>query len=121
MFEKLYYETAILLYQERIERGFEIKESMEKLKYFSSKLALINNINLSNLSIKENEILRDLLTSLSYKEIAIKHFITENTVKKHVTNILDKMYCRNRIELIVKIKGEQYEYNCIRLWKWKHL
>ncbi|MBN2545716.1 MAG: helix-turn-helix transcriptional regulator [Spirochaetes bacterium] len=106
MFEKLYYETAIILYQERIERGFKVKESIDKLKYFSGKLALINNINLSNLSIKENEILGDLLTSLSYKEIAIKHFITENTVKKHVTNIFDKTYCRNRVELIVKMKGK---------------
>lgn len=53
----------------------------------------------SNLSNREREVLTLLATeSMTNREIAEKLFITESTVKGHLSNILGKMKVRNRHE-----------------------
>ena len=52
-----------------------------------------------DLSAREKEVLRMVLDSHSNGEIAEALFITESTVKYHVRNVLQKVGCRNRVEL----------------------
>ena len=51
------------------------------------------------LSMREREVMKLLLTELSNTEIASELFVTESTVKFHVHNILKKTDCKNRQEL----------------------
>ena len=52
-----------------------------------------------DLSTREREVMRLLLTELSNTEIASELYVTESTVKFHVHNILRKTDCKNRQEL----------------------
>ena len=54
------------------------------------------------LSERELEILRLIATGASNKEIAGELFITEGTVKNHVTNILGKLGVRDRTQAALK-------------------
>jgi DNA-binding NarL/FixJ family response regulator len=56
------------------------------------------------LSEREVEILRLLAQGLSNREIADKLFITEGTVKNHVSNILAKLGVRDRTQAVLKAK-----------------
>jgi len=56
------------------------------------------------LSEREREILRLLASGLSNREIADKLFITEGTVKNHVTNILGKLDVRDRTQAALKAR-----------------
>lgn len=52
------------------------------------------------LSQRETDLLRIILGGCTNKEIAEKLFISENTVKFHVRNLLRKTGCKNRNELL---------------------
>jgi DNA-binding NarL/FixJ family response regulator len=56
------------------------------------------------LSERELEILQLIATGASNKEIAGDLFITEGTVKNHVTNILGKLGVRDRTQAALKAK-----------------
>ena len=56
------------------------------------------------LSERELEILQLIATGASNKEIAGELFITEGTVKNHVTNILGKLGVRDRTQAALKAK-----------------
>jgi len=49
---------------------------------------------------KEKQVLQFILTGVQIKDIAEKLFVTERTVKFHITNILKKTGCKNQRELI---------------------
>lgn len=53
---------------------------------------------LDELSGREREILESLAEGLSNKEIGAKLFLSEKTVKHYMTNILQKLQVRNRVE-----------------------
>lgn len=50
------------------------------------------------LTEREREILEGLASGMSNKEIAQKLFLAEKTVKHYITNILQKLHVRNRVE-----------------------
>lgn len=56
------------------------------------------------LSERELEILAVLATGASNREIAAELFITEGTVKNHITNILGKLGVRDRTQAALKAK-----------------
>lgn len=56
------------------------------------------------LSSRELEILGLIATGASNKEVATKLYITEGTVKNHVTNILGKLGVRDRTQAAIKAK-----------------
>lgn len=60
---------------------------------------------LSNLSNREKEILEHLAKGLLYKEIAATLFISQETVRKHVYHIYEKLHVNNRVEAINKFFG----------------
>jgi two-component system, NarL family, nitrate/nitrite response regulator NarL len=62
---------------------------------------------INTLTPKEIEVLRELGSGLSNREIASKLFISENTVKKHVSQILEKLSLSDRTQaaLFANVKG----------------
>ena len=74
-------------------------ENPELLKGKKMKINYYNK----NLSPRENEILEDLLDGLHNSEIAKKRFIAITTVRTHVTNILEKLYIRDRVMLLSRV------------------
>jgi DNA-binding NarL/FixJ family response regulator len=59
-----------------------------------------NKISVNSLSNREMEILDQLSKGLLYKEIAAALFISQETVRKHVYNIYEKLHVNNRIEAV---------------------
>jgi DNA-binding NarL/FixJ family response regulator len=53
------------------------------------------------LTDREMEVLRMVATGMNNREIAKQLFITENTVKNHVRNILEKLQLHSRMEAVV--------------------
>ena len=53
-----------------------------------------------SLSPREKEVLDLVSQGLTNKEVAEKLYVTENTVKYHMKNILDKLHLRNRSQVI---------------------
>lgn len=62
------------------------------------------------LTIRENEILDLVGKGFNNKEIGQKLFITENTVKKHVSSIFTKLGFKSRKEVISYLKKRQYVF-----------
>ena len=60
---------------------------------------------MSILSNRENEILELLAQGMLYKEIAGRLFISQETVRKHVYHIYEKLHVNNRVEAINKFYG----------------
>jgi DNA-binding NarL/FixJ family response regulator len=60
---------------------------------------------ISLLSNRENEILELLAQGMLYKEIAGRLFISQETVRKHVYHIYEKLHVNNRVEAINKFYG----------------
>jgi DNA-binding NarL/FixJ family response regulator len=56
---------------------------------------------LLQLSDREQEVLKLVANGSSNREIASQLFISENTVKHHLSNILEKLHLQNRIQLAV--------------------
>ena len=59
------------------------------------------------LSLREQEILGLVAQGLTNKEVADKLHISENTVKYHMKNILDKLHLQNRAQVIAWAARQQ--------------
>jgi DNA-binding NarL/FixJ family response regulator len=57
------------------------------------------------LSNREKEILEHLAKGLLYKEIAAQLYISQETVRKHVYHIYEKLHVHNKVEAINKFYG----------------
>jgi len=60
---------------------------------------------LASLSNREKEILELLSRGLMYKEIAAALFIGQETVRKHVYHVYEKLHVSNRVEAVNKYYG----------------
>lgn len=52
----------------------------------------------TSLTVRELEVLRHVARGLSNREIAAELFISENTVKNHIRNLLEKLQMKSRME-----------------------
>lgn len=73
----------------------------------SQKERLNTFIQKHQLSSREIEVLNLIIEGASNGEISAKLFISENTVKFHVRNILKKTGCSNRTELLSALNRPQ--------------
>jgi RNA polymerase sigma factor (sigma-70 family) len=76
----------------------EMRETHSQQKQLSSPL--------DELTAREREILESLAAGLSNKEIGEKLFLSEKTVKHYMTNILQKLQVRNRVEAALLAQKE---------------
>ena len=58
------------------------------------------------LTVRENEVLAQLVNGLAYKEIANVLGISVTTVNDHIKNIYNKLNVNSKAELISKILSE---------------
>jgi two-component system NarL family response regulator len=64
------------------------------------------------LTDREMEVLRLVAQGLNNRDIAAKLFISENTVKNHIRNILDKLHLHSRMEAVVyAVREKMIEIN----------
>jgi len=73
---------------------------LEEFKQISSP-GRRNHLMVPRLTDRELEVLRLVARGLSNRDIAKKLFISENTVKNHVRNILDKLQLHSRMEAVM--------------------
>lgn len=97
------YVTNIIGKEELI---FSIKKILNGQKAYATDLVeiLVNDKKdnkLNNLTKREQEVLKEVSKGLNNKEIADNLFISEFTVKKHISNIFQKLNFRNRQEAII--------------------
>ncbi|WML42823.1 response regulator transcription factor [Neobacillus sp. PS3-40] len=78
-----------------------LKELKRTKELESSKSMDEPPININELTTREIEVLKQLGYGLSNKEIAHKLFITEGTVKNHVSNIINKLQLRDRTQAAI--------------------
>jgi DNA-binding NarL/FixJ family response regulator len=76
----------------------EMREAQSQQKQSTSPL--------DELTSREREILESLAAGLSNKEIGEKLFLSEKTVKHYMTNILQKLQVRNRVEAALLAQKE---------------
>src|SRR5690606_37004893 len=79
--------------------NFEINLENEDFSY-----KLDQNCRTYNLTNREIEVAKLIITGLSYKRIGKDLFIDERTVAKHIGNIFEKMGVSNKVELINKLR-----------------
>ena len=65
------------------------------------------NETIKSLTKRELEILRLVAEGLSNDEIGKRVFISEKTVKTHLTNIFDKLKVNNRFKAALMIMNQQ--------------
>lgn len=65
----------------------------------------VNNEAIDKLTVREKEVLSELGRGLSNDEIAKKLYISSNTVKKHISNIMSKLNYKNRTQAVVFLKN----------------
>ena len=75
---------------------------LEDFKHGQNKVAAVS---LPPLTEREEQILSRIGRGLSNKEIARELDLKEKTIKHYVTNILQKLQVRNRVEAAVLAKG----------------
>ncbi len=67
----------------------------------------VSNSRRPSLTGREVEVLQSIAAGMTSREIGDKLFISENTVKNHVRNILDKLGLRSRNEAVMYALREQ--------------
>lgn len=97
LYDRLYSKTQIM------EKTIEIKVP----EYISAK-NLENAQKDYELTLRETEVLKLILSGLTARETAANLFITERTVKAHLSSIYRKTSTKNRVELTRLISDKDY-------------
>lgn len=85
---------------------------IEKVTYEKEekKKVSVSNAQLNLITVRERQIINLLCKGLRNKEIADNLFVSEITIKKHLSNIFKKMEVKNRVSLINKINTLDLDY-----------
>lgn len=99
-------DAYILDFKEKSEFVYALSKVINGKKYFdSSLLQSLLNTAYSNesalLTNREMNILEEVAKGLTNKEIANNTFVSEYTVKKHISNILKKLNLKSRRDIMI--------------------
>ncbi|RDU35146.1 DNA-binding response regulator [Neobacillus piezotolerans] len=76
------------------------KEIISNITKFPNPLVSGNSVPKSNmLTRREKEILSEVIKGMTNRQIACTLFISENTVKNHIRNIMEKLHMNNRAQV----------------------
>jgi DNA-binding NarL/FixJ family response regulator len=78
--------------------GLMAAKIIKELSQASGKLASARGSNLELLTEREQQVLELVAQGRSNAEVAQQLFLSENTVKKHVRNVLQKLHVNNRVQ-----------------------
>ena len=92
---------------DRMEKGNVIPMYEDDLDLLEESLQQEDKNGKNRLTMRENEILNLVGKGFNNKEIGQKLFITENTVKKHVSSIFTKLGFKSRKEVISYLKKKE--------------
>jgi DNA-binding NarL/FixJ family response regulator len=87
-----------------ISLGIYFGNTLKKKKQIHHKEIDDSTITKLGISTREYEVLQSVAQGLSNKEIAEKLFVSENTVKTHVSNLLVKLDVKRRTQAVVVAK-----------------
>ena len=95
---------------------YGIKAIYKGKKFYDSRMLIDEQTTLKQdsfdtLTEREKEILEEVGNGLTNKQIADKLFITENTVKKHITNLLGKLGVKHRVEMVLYLNDRKNQNN----------
>ncbi|RIV26731.1 DNA-binding response regulator [Alicyclobacillaceae bacterium I2511] len=82
--------------------------AMQIISEFSEPMERPARRGLDQLTDRELEVLRQLSTGATNKDIANTLYISENTVRNHVRNILEKLHLSNRVQAAAYAMREGY-------------
>lgn len=99
---KAAYEGTLMLHSQVTSRLINALQNIPEYPSFSEK-----KIDLSKLlTLREIEVVEQIMQGKSNKTISTTLFLTEGTVKNYVSRILDKLELKSRSELIIFLKGK---------------
>ncbi len=87
--------------------GLFINKKIQKQQPVSSQAIDHKKIETLGLSKREYEVLKEVALGLSNQEIAEKLFVSESTIKTHVSNVLLKLNAKRRTQAIQIAKDLQ--------------
>lgn len=76
------------------------------LNQFSTKVKL----NLNKLSPRECECIRYMMRGMTTKQMACVMYLSPRTVEGYITNVKNKLDCKNRYEIISKVLGDDFPW-----------
>ncbi|MCH5138577.1 response regulator transcription factor [Clostridiaceae bacterium UIB06] len=85
---------------------YAIKVIIRGKKYYYPDILKYNNSIIDQLTNREKDVLKEISKGLTNEEIANCLYISEHTVKKHVSNILAKLNLNNRTQITVKLNNK---------------
>jgi len=83
-----------------------VKKGLTNKDQIFEKPSIKEKVSLNVFTKKEFEVLNCIALGMSNKEIAAKLFNSEETIKRHVHNMFQKMYVKNRLSLVTRAKEE---------------
>lgn len=85
------------------------KFSAEVLSAMRKRSTTISTGDILSLSIREKQIVAQLLLGQTNREIARTLKLTEQTVKHYMTSVMHKMKVRSRVEVVVAVKNAELD------------
>lgn len=86
-------------------RSFGLKkEASLTSKITTNNIKVVAEANKNAISLREKDVIELIISGMKNKEIGAKLYISENTVKKHISNIFQKLNVKNRVALIEKVR-----------------
>ncbi|HWB28220.1 MAG TPA: LuxR C-terminal-related transcriptional regulator [Chitinophagaceae bacterium] len=100
VFSILFFVIGIFLARKLFVKKVQVKEEIKEAKLFIDE----DGIKKAGISKRELEILQLIDEGLSNQQIADKLFVSEHTVKKHISNLFFKLDVQRRTEAVKKAK-----------------
>lgn len=82
--------------------GFWWNQKQTSVAQQLSKVVDYHQVQAYQISPREYEVLQQMALSKTNKEIAAALFLSESTIKTHVSSLLQKLNCKNRTEAVEK-------------------